>query len=72
MLAATLAMYALSTLDWAIDIRLLWADLRTLRFLGLPGETQRFGLSSPALLVVQGITSVICVRCFSSRFSFTL
>ncbi|TFK90272.1 hypothetical protein K466DRAFT_395180 [Polyporus arcularius HHB13444] len=61
MLAATLAMYALSTLDWAIDIRLLWADLRTLRFLGLPGETQRFGLSSPALLVVQGITSVICI-----------
>ncbi|RPD57863.1 hypothetical protein L226DRAFT_540174 [Lentinus tigrinus ALCF2SS1-7] len=61
MLAATLSMYALSTLDWVIDIRLLWNDLRTLMFFGLPGRTEPFGLSSPALLTVQGITSVICI-----------
>lgn len=63
MLAATLAMYALSALDWAIDIRLLWNDLRTLRFYGLPDAPASgpFGLSSPPLLVLQGITSVICV-----------
>ena len=60
MLAATLAMYALSTLDWAIDVRLLWNDLRTLRFFGLP-DAGRFGRSSPPLLVIQGITSVVCV-----------
>ncbi|KAI0740870.1 hypothetical protein C8Q76DRAFT_765465 [Earliella scabrosa] len=62
MLAATLAMYALSTLDWAIDVRLLWNDLRTLRFVGLPDAPPgRFGRSSPPLLVIQGITSVVCI-----------
>ena len=62
MLAATLAMYALSALDWAIDVRLLWNDLKTLRLYGLPdAPATRFGVSSPPLLVLQGITSVVCV-----------
>ncbi|PIL33695.1 hypothetical protein GSI_04320 [Ganoderma sinense ZZ0214-1] len=54
-------MYALSTLDWAIDIRLLWNDLHTLTLTGLPATTPVFGFSSPPLLVLQGITSVICI-----------
>ena len=63
MLAATVAMYALSTLDWAIDIRLLWNDLRALQLFGLSGAPGApIGQSSPPLLVLQGITSVICVR----------
>ena len=62
MLVATLAMYALSTLDWVIDIRLLWNDLHTLMLTGLPATHPVFGSSSPPLLVLQGITSVICVR----------
>ena len=63
MLAATLAMYALSTLDWAIDVRLLFDDLRNLRLYGLPGAPSApIGQASPPLLVVQGITSVVCVR----------
>lgn len=72
MLAATLAMYGLSTLDWAIDIRLLWNDLSTLRFFGIPGRTQPFGRSSPTLLTVQGITSVVCVSTLSVAPSYLL
>lgn len=62
MLAATLAMYGLSALDWAIDVRLLRNDLGLLSFYGLPdAPSGRFGESSPLLLVLQGITSVVCV-----------
>ncbi|KAI1786320.1 hypothetical protein LXA43DRAFT_1065164 [Ganoderma leucocontextum] len=61
MLTATLAMYTLSTLDWAIDVCLLWNDLRTLSLTGLPAVHPPFGASSPSLLVLQGITSVICI-----------
>ena len=62
MFGATLAMYALSTLDWAIDVRLLYNDLRALRLVGLPDAPRApFGFSSPLLLTVQGITSVVCV-----------
>ena len=62
MLAVTLAMYALSTLDWAIDVRLLWDDLHMLRLVGLPDAPHfRVGQGSPPLLVLQGITSVVCV-----------
>ncbi|TBU27851.1 hypothetical protein BD311DRAFT_759427 [Dichomitus squalens] len=61
MLSATLAMYAISTLDWAIDIRLLWNDLHTLTLTGVPVSHPPFGVSDPALLVLQGITSVICI-----------
>ena len=64
MLVLTLTMYTLSTLDWAIDIRRVWTDLKVM----LPAE-----LSSPsinedglnnlntALRVVQAITNNLCV-----------
>ena len=71
MLSATLTMYALSTLDWAIDIRLLWNDLHTLTLTGLPVSHPPFGTSSPPLLVLQGITSVICVRAVTHATSLT-
>ncbi|KZV66277.1 hypothetical protein PENSPDRAFT_97250 [Peniophora sp. CONT] len=64
MLTLTLVMYALSTLDWAIDVRRVWTDLK----ISLPAE-----LSSPvpgedeldklnvALRIVQAITNNVCV-----------
>ncbi|KAH9935160.1 uncharacterized protein BXZ73DRAFT_76861 [Epithele typhae] len=61
MLFFTLAMYAISTLDWAIDIKLLQNDLHSLTLVGLGVRTPPFGLSSPALLTLQGITSVVCI-----------
>jgi hypothetical protein len=65
MLAVTLVMYVLSTLDWAIDVRRVWTDLKC----SLPAQ-----ISSPArdesgldrlntaLRIVQSITNNICVR----------
>ncbi|VDC05836.1 unnamed protein product [Peniophora sp. CBMAI 1063] len=64
MLAFTLIMYVLSTLDWAIDVRRVWTDLK----ISLPAE-----LSSPprneheldqlnvALKIVESIANQICV-----------
>ena len=44
-------------------LRLLFDDLRNLRLYGLPGAPSApIGQASPPLLVVQGITSVVCVR----------
>ncbi|KAF9067917.1 hypothetical protein BDP27DRAFT_1403527 [Rhodocollybia butyracea] len=64
MLAFTLVMYTLATLDWAIDVRRVWTDLKV----SIPEE-----LSSPQdndsalntenmlLRVIQAITNNICV-----------
>ncbi|VDC05837.1 unnamed protein product [Peniophora sp. CBMAI 1063] len=64
MFALTLIMYTLSTLDWAIDVRRVWTDLK----ISLPAE-----LSSPpqnehgldqlnvALKIVESIANQICV-----------
>ncbi|KAF5360276.1 hypothetical protein D9758_009133 [Tetrapyrgos nigripes] len=66
MLALTLAMYALSTLDWAIDVRHVWTDLEV----SIPGQLvdptnvemqASVNRMSTLLRVVQAFTNNICV-----------
>jgi len=63
MLTLTLVMYVLSTLDWAIDVRRLWTDLKR----SLPAELSsppldetRLNEVNTALHIIQSITNNIC------------
>ncbi|KAF9062285.1 hypothetical protein BDP27DRAFT_1428064 [Rhodocollybia butyracea] len=64
MLVLTLLMYVLSTLDWAIDVRRVWTDLK----ISIPAELlspardeSRLNSTNVLLRIIQSITNNICV-----------
>jgi hypothetical protein len=67
MLAFTLVMYVLATLDWAIDVRRVWTDLKvsiSAKLSSTPQDNEESALSTEnavLLRVIQAITNNICV-----------
>jgi hypothetical protein len=64
MLAFMLVMYLLSTLDWAIDVRRVWTDLK----ISIPGELNSpprdessLNTENVILRIIQAITNNLCV-----------
>jgi hypothetical protein len=68
MLAVTLAMYALSSWDWAVDVHLLRDDLKLFLQADLvqpPPDLGKQTQINAGLHVSQAITNNICVRASS-------